>query len=192
MTPILSADELAELVRICRQHPKREVALPAALYSQVGGHPVVRMEIDGIRVLLHRWLFEQINEQVLGGDLLRRRPGVDPRNVNPFLFDRISRHAPVLREVCPNGHRYAAVGEVSGLVGVRCARCRSDRLARRRVGAPSQADLNRAKTHCPRNHEYTEENTLYRKSDKGARRCATCERDRMAGRVIQPRERTLR
>lgn len=33
----------------------------------------------------------------------------------------------------------------------------------------------RAITHCPRGHEYSPENTSYRKS--GARRCKTCERE---------------
>lgn len=38
------------------------------------------------------------------------------------------------------------------------------------------ADHQRAKTHCPRGHEYTEENTLVYPSD-GRRRCRTCRRD---------------
>ena len=38
------------------------------------------------------------------------------------------------------------------------------------------ADHQRAKTHCPRGHEYTEENTLMYPSE-GRRRCRTCRRD---------------
>jgi hypothetical protein len=38
-----------------------------------------------------------------------------------------------------------------------------------------QDHANRAKTHCPRGHEYTEENTRVR---RGRRECRTCDRQR--------------
>jgi len=48
------------------------------------------------------------------------------------------------------------------------------------------ATANAAKTHCPKGHEYTEENT-YRYPD-GRRRCRTCNRDE--AREYQRRKRT--
>lgn len=36
----------------------------------------------------------------------------------------------------------------------------------------TQGDRNRAKTHCPQNHPYTEENTYYDRD--GSRNCRTC------------------
>lgn len=40
----------------------------------------------------------------------------------------------------------------------------------------------RAKTHCPNKHEYTEENTYRDPSRNGARRCRSCTRDRQRAR----------
>lgn len=51
-----------------------------------------------------------------------------------------------------------------------------------RSGESWLGDVNRAKTHCPRGHEYSEENTLYWPSEGGRRRCKTCERDKAKNR----------
>lgn len=41
----------------------------------------------------------------------------------------------------------------------------------------TRASINAAKTHCPRGHEYTPENTRVRIA-RGTRECRTCERER--------------
>jgi hypothetical protein len=41
-----------------------------------------------------------------------------------------------------------------------------------------QSELNAAKTHCPRGHEYTEENTTMSGPNQDWRRCRACEREK--------------
>lgn len=48
--------------------------------------------------------------------------------------------------------------------------------------AENGRDTRRYRTHCRRNHEYTPENTYYRK-DGGGRMCRACQRDRHKARV---------
>jgi hypothetical protein len=43
------------------------------------------------------------------------------------------------------------------------------------IAYPERLVHNRDKTHCPKNHEYTEENTYV--SKRGQRNCRTCHRD---------------
>lgn len=54
-----------------------------------------------------------------------------------------------------------------------------ENLLRSKLTGPHR---NAAKTHCPRGHEYTPENTYSRTTTKGYRRreCRTCRTDRMA------------
>lgn len=179
MIHTMSEADLKRLARACYDAPDKVVILPEDAYTTVGNQQIVRIEVDGIRVYLHRWLYDQTHDEPLGTDILHRRKGISPRNVNPFLFERRSRKARTLADVCSNGHRYSEVGEVDKS-GYRCAACFESHLERRRVGGDGHdvGSINRAKTHCPRNHEYTPENTLSRPSDKGRRRCRTCERDR--------------
>lgn len=177
----MSQEDLERLADMARQHPAEVITLPADAYQMSSRTPIVRVEVDGIRVLLHRALYDMTHPTPLGNDVLRRRDGIQKRNVNPFLFDRVQRTAPQEVQVCPNGHRYADVGEVDK-AGYRCALCYERMLSRHRLGGKSAADVNREKTVCSRGHEYTPENTLTRRSDRGRRRCRTCERDRMQAR----------
>lgn len=86
----------------------------------------------------------------------------------------------VLPRLCRNGHPWQP-----GTGG--CATCRQDRKNRLQAdriakaeaaGRPflKQSDINALKTHCPRGHEYTPENTRQR-PDYHGRECKTCIRE---------------
>jgi hypothetical protein len=171
-----------KLVAIIREHPEAEVVLPAELYS--ARHNGVRTEIDGLKVMLHRWLYDQLNpENPLGTDRLRRDDAHSPLNVNPLLMLRVAPGGRLPQEKCENGHVYAETGEFppGRSDGRRCRQCWRD--SRDKVNAAHRDDFpavnpasaNRDKTHCKFGHEFTPENTIQWPGDKGRRRCRTCQ-----------------
>lgn len=175
----LSDEDIDRLVEMCVSHPDQPIVLPGEAYTtRKQGRPIVRITVDGLRVPLHRVLYDKIHAgDELGSDMLMQDGDVDALNVNPLIMHRVARTDPQQRTICPNGHEYAVVGTVS-IGRRRCRKCYEEQLAKARVGGVDAASANRAKTHCPRGHEYTPENTLHRPSDKGRRRCRTCEQER--------------
>jgi hypothetical protein len=178
-----------------REHPEAEVVLPAELYS--AKHNGIRTEIDGIKVMLHRWLYDQLNpDNPLGGDKLRRDDKHDERNVNPMLMQRVSPSDPVPGDRCRNGHLYSEVGELPrGRADKRrCRQCwrdsrdRLNQAERDENPGVNPAHANRDKTHCPHGHEYTPENTIQWPGDKGRRRCRTCQTERAKARWQEKRK----
>jgi hypothetical protein len=55
----------------------------------------------------------------------------------------------------------------------------------------SPAKVNSEKTHCPRGHEYTPENTFHAKGLRGGRVCRTCRHDRWKREKVQAIEREM-
>ena len=184
----MRADTREELVGLIRSNPTVEVVLPDEYYLE--GRDEIRTQIDGIKVMLHRWLYEQLYGVNLGADRLRRNPETNPRNVNPYLMERVSvgTRGENSLKACRKGHLYSETGEFPpGRTDrrrcVQCWRDAQDKInERQRVGGVSQADLNRAKTHCLYGHEYTPENSLQWAADKGRRRCRVCETSRAKAR----------
>lgn len=82
---------------------------------------------------------------------------------------------------CPQGHEYTAENTYRDSGGRGCRECRrvQDRERRRAaVIAAGKTPMlhSRYRTHCPRGHEYTEENTRFH-SVSGSRRCIACDRE---------------
>lgn len=85
---------------------------------------------------------------------------------------------------CPNGHPYDAENtrfeKRGGRVGRKCKVCESERkraaYAKKRVEGPGRGSFMRDKTHCPRGHEYNDENTYQRPN--GSRVCKVCRREK--------------
>lgn len=81
---------------------------------------------------------------------------------------------------CPQGHPYNDLNTYITKDGYKhCRTCMRDRMRVRRQSEPrpGQGWKNAAKTHCPKGHEYTPENTLIQKASttKGTKRaCKTC------------------
>jgi hypothetical protein len=72
--------------------------------------------------------------------------------------------------------RYSAGESLSSLAkDLRCSRAIIQNLLRENGIVLRQDKNTRAKTHCKRGHEYTEENTLWRKN--GMRSCGQCKRE---------------
>ena len=164
----LERDVEALILRQIEDHPNRAIVLPDWAYWAGRDQPVVYRE--GLPVPLSRYLYEKVVGPIPYATKLVLRDGVHPRNVNPLLF-----HAEPGRSrgsVCPNGHRYAGNEMPSNSMGFRCRTCYLRWLKRHSLGRQNQGQLNAAKTHCPQNHPYDEENTIFLAN--GRRRCRIC------------------
>jgi len=76
---------------------------------------------------------------------------------------------------CPEGHPYDDLNSYVDKNGyVHCRRCRLERMRIRRAASPGlgQGGFNKAKTHCPKGHGYTQENTYI--NPQGRRTCREC------------------
>jgi len=60
-----------------------------------------------------------------------------------------------------------------------CRACQRERMQSRRTPGLGQGGLNKAKTHCPKKHEYTPDNTYVYKGRRHCRICATASRRRI-------------
>lgn len=87
---------------------------------------------------------------------------------------------------CKNWHEYAVTGYVTNGLGADgkpryvCAACRRASAERRKAKSREEGVQIAAalRSHCPRGHEYTPENT-YKKPGSGHRECRTCQRERL-------------
>lgn len=174
------------VIRTCEAHPSEVVRLPDWCYDKNG---LAQVTVDGLRVVAHRFFYEKIRGPLDPRCTMKNISG-DPLNVNPLLFlvSPTPGRGPSL--TCPNNHVYAEVGElpIETYPRARCLACwrKAHPLVEDRK--PNAGDINRQKTHCPRGHEYTKQNTMRRPSDKGARRCRICEQLRQQARTEEQRK----
>lgn len=110
--------------------------------------------------------------------------GGKDRVVHRLMYEHV--HGPI-PEGMQGGHachdRAVEAGTCDG--GDTCRHRRCCNPAHQIIQTPSentkaQNHYARNKTHCPRGHEYTDENTRIGKSD-GKRYCRTCDRERKSG-----------
>lgn len=107
------------------------------------------------------------------------------RFVNPVkaAVNRIKTHCSRGHEYTPENTRYSSYPRRNGRIKIEriCRTCKRDR-SRETKGyglRPHRAQINAAKTHCPKGHEYSPENTIWRKTPTGiGRSCRTCQRKR--------------
>lgn len=153
-------DEIEKTLLTTIQHePEKELILPEWAYRGAN-QPVIYRGGKTIRLVRH--LYENLIGPLDPNQGLAQQPGHNPRNVNPHHWvPTATRHT---RLVCPNGHRYTGADMTPD--GHRCRQCHDDKL----LGTPGTADVNRAKTHCPKNH-------LLVKRPNGKRRCLECPRE---------------
>lgn len=134
----LSPAQRSHLVAQCLSSPDDHLVLYADEYRPDGN---VQITVDHLTMLLHRYLYEMVFD-----------------DLPPYLLPDCA-----LGKLCQNPHhRLASI---------------SPRLAKpkpSRNGTPISA--NRAKTHCPHDHEYTLENTYIWVDRKGRshRKCKLC------------------
>ena len=157
--------------------PSRPVILPAWAYW--GQSTTCVAQVDGMWVPVMRILYQELIGPLPEWAGLRNPPGVDKRNVNPRLaLVTPRRHS---RTHCPKGHRYQ-IEDFRFDVGQVCHVCLEARKAKRRKPEgerrPTVGDINRAKTHCPRNHPLEGDNLVRLRS--GKRKCRICHLDDMA------------
>ena len=77
---------------------------------------------------------------------------------------------------CPQNHEYTEENTYLSNGYKQCKTCRRERMRERRKDDPRAGGPgvhNKVKTHCPRNHEYTPENTYV---NSGKRQCKVCAR----------------
>lgn len=78
---------------------------------------------------------------------------------------------------CPQGHEHNGENTYVDKKGYQhCRRCTREQMRRIRADIPSvgRGHVNAVKTHCPKGHEYTEENTY--RNPQGRRWCRACSR----------------
>lgn len=152
----------AKILAQIAAEPDRELILPAWAYAS-GDQPLIYH--GGKPVKLARRLYEKTIGPIPLGAGLKLQPGRDPRNVNPHHF--VLTASPHTRVTCPNNHPYTDQDWTG--TGYRCHVCREEK----NLGTPSVADINAAKTHCPKNH-------LLVLRPNGRRRCLECPREQQA------------
>jgi hypothetical protein len=167
----LERDVEALILRQVQDHPNRAIVLPEWAYWAGRDQPVIYRE--GLPTYLSRYLYEQVVGPIPYATKLVLKQGVHPRNVNPLLF--IAEPGRSRGEVCPNGHMYAGNEMPSNSMGFRCVQCYEAWKRRHSQGRLNIGQINAAKTHCPKNHPYDEENTIHLAS--GRRRCKRCNSD---------------
>lgn len=148
----------------------------------------VRFHLDGKRVLGHRLIWEvergPIPEGLVIDHLCRNRAcvNVEHMEVVTQAVNKARGTSPVAengrKQVCPRcGGEYRRDGD-----GRRCFRCRRETrpdVKRHGIGLPGE------RTHCPKGHEYTEDNTYLVKKPDGSikqRACKECGRERVRAR----------
>lgn len=164
----------AMILGAVEENPDREIVLPDWAYWEGVDTPWIYVDQMPTRLVVV--LYERVIGALPRGAGLARQPGTSPRDINPHHWTPTPTGR--ARAYCPTaGHEYGPDDWIEG-VGHRCQAClAAKRLAKESKG-PSPADINREKTHCPQNHEYTPENTTRLRS--GRRRCKTCAREQQA------------
>lgn len=171
-------------------------AADSAGYGQVG--------YRGKTTKIHRWFYERLVGPIPTGltldHLCRSRNCVNPAHLEPVTLamnvsrswktaDAPRRNPNAEKTHCPRGHEYTVRGDGKR----RCKVCDRERKVERRKTDPAflEAERNRRRryyaktvggvpvpmaerTHCPKGHEYTAENTYV--SKKGHRQCRACKR----------------
>lgn len=144
--------------------------------------------IDGKARIAHRAIYEldrgPIPDRAQLDHLCRNRACVNPTHlepVTPAVNIQRSDHAEKRKTHCPKGHPYdeANTRVVASSGHRKCREC--TRAAKRAYYQRTKGDRLAppgARTHCPRGHEYTPENT-YIQPSTGSRICRTCASDRV-------------
>lgn len=119
-----------------------------------------------------------------GGMSCHHRRCVNPAHLEPVTFqENMARGRNRNRDKtqCPKGHPYGPPKDSPRGMRRECGICDNERALRIRRGTHEPAhrlpgpNVNARKTHCPRDHEYTFENTTI---TYGRRNCRACKRER--------------
>lgn len=154
-------------------------------YGQVNWPTVRRSPLKA-----HRLSYEHFVGPIPNGltvdHLCRHRLCVNPEHLEAITGAENTRRGLINDAVCKNGHPRTAENTYETPAGKRfCKDCKRERA--RRVSEALGLVHNGLKTHCPRGHEYTPENT-YVKPSTGHRDCRICIRDR-SKRLVEKRTR---
>lgn len=155
------------LIDQIEREPGRVVILPDWAHWKKDAQPWVY--IDNIPTRLIRHLYTIVIGDLSPDSGLINPPGIDPRNVNPYLA--IVTPCPRCKPFCRNGHRYTDEVYVEG-VGRRCKVCHN--RGERQIS-------NKAKKVCPKGHR------LLRR-ENGRRRCRECDAERWQARRNREKE----
>jgi hypothetical protein len=137
-----TAERDAALARV-RSHPYDHLVLAPSAYTKDGR---VLTEVDGLRVSLHRWLYEREAGPLKPYEFLLLECGTAGCMTPAHRLKSKSTRRPRHKEPRPAS---------TGLPGWK---------------------LNSLKTHCPQGHEYTESNTYFWEDREGRmhRKCRKC------------------
>lgn len=185
-----------QMVKAIRRNPQDHITMPPSSYRKDGSLLITRDGLNGIRAQRH--LYRRLIGPLEVGEFLRRACN-EKLCLNPFHYSVRDRSREQLTH-CKNGHEYTPENTLPDGTW-RCRICRdADRKRRRDRYAEthkntllSPAEVNRTKTHCPANHEYTDENTYTRVTSTGRihRQCRTCTIERARQRARDLRQERL-
>lgn len=165
---ILTPEIEQTILETIRSHQDEALTLPSHAYGPDGRCVVL---VDGIPIDLHRHLHNVLIRPLGYHERMTDNSGVSG-NVNPYLF-AVRGDGKSGRTHCSKGHAYKGNEAPPNSRRYRCLTCLKAVYQVRGLGGVGGA--NRAKTHCPHNHEYTPENTYYEKRGKRrVRRCRAC------------------
>lgn len=155
-----------EMVDFLRESPDTCLLLNPSMIPKTG---MPRVNRDGRRIALHRYLYLRVTEEEPGGCLLAACP--TPGCLNPFHWELSQRRGRRIITHCPNGHEYTP-DNIERVGKFKCKQCRIDRLARRRKGKYGR-------DYCRHGHKKTPGNTYTTREPDGTltRRCRTCQKD---------------
>ena len=151
--------------------------------------------MGGKTVLAHRTAYEHWVGRIPTGlvldHLCRVRSCCNPDHLEPVTNAENIRRGAAVRTSCKQGHEFD-VDNTSWSRGSRtCLVChrRGEKQRRARVALQANRQIqtdNRHKTHCPSQHEYTQENTYTDK--KNRRTCVACSREHQRQRRAAARD----
>lgn len=174
---ILTPEIEQKIIGTIMEDPTVPTVLPEHAYGRDGRVVVL---VDGLPIDLHRHLHNVMIRPLGYHERMHRTPGVDPKNVNPYLFIiPLTTKSPATH--CRKGHAYEGNEAPPNSRGYRCLTCLRDS---RKTGTVA----NRDKTQCPQGHDYTDENTI--KGKDGRRRCRICKNTRNAAYMARQRKET--
>lgn len=172
-----SAATEAKVIEAIKANPSAHIVFDDSVYRGDNNIVVHRWNQQ---MLLHRYLYYRIRGQVMRSIFLL--PDCDrPGCMNPYHRRKTRYPHRDYSDRCRNGHLYPEP-RLEGKV--KCLQCYVNRTDHTPQRDPNGPQTNALRTHCPQNHEYTEQNTYLYTDSKGQTRryCKTCQLDRTRAR----------
>jgi hypothetical protein len=178
----MSPYDLNTLVRIFRSIDPSNEFSPTSCWTVTLGRLMntgyARIRYQGDYKLVHRVVYELLKDKIPEGmcldHLCQNKACCNPAHLEVVSRGENTRRGQLGRRVlaCKYGHPYNEANTCVSKGHRICRQCYRDRY---RAAIGRSPNNNKDKTHCPKGHAYTEENTRINKD--GSRSCRCCGRE---------------